>query len=132
MDLVLVEFMVLLSAVLDDPLLHGSLGGDDRRRVVIVEYGVNRGGSKAPPFRALQGGLVILPLCRSFAVSEGENRPPRRRVSGQGANDIVACVWFRNAAHGFACRGQKHPGEPSDCTKNWPPVGGLFASIIQS
>ena len=29
MDLVLVEFVILLSAVLDDPLLHGSLGGDD-------------------------------------------------------------------------------------------------------
>ena len=29
MDLVLMEFVVFLSAVLDDPLLHGSLGGDD-------------------------------------------------------------------------------------------------------
>ena len=29
MDLVLVEFVVLLSAILNDPLLHGSLGSDD-------------------------------------------------------------------------------------------------------
>jgi hypothetical protein len=42
MDLVLMEFVILAGVVLDDPLLHGSLGGDDRRRVVIVEYGVNR------------------------------------------------------------------------------------------
>ena len=42
MDLVLVQFVVLAGVVLDDPFLHGSLGGDDRRRVVIVECGVNR------------------------------------------------------------------------------------------
>src|SRR5580704_1262337 len=42
MDLVLVQFVVLAGVVLDNPLLHGSLCGDDRRRVVVIEGGVNR------------------------------------------------------------------------------------------
>jgi len=36
-NLVHVEFMVFLGVVLNDPLLHGPLGGDDGRRIVVVE-----------------------------------------------------------------------------------------------
>ena len=36
-DLVHVEFVVLLGGVLNDPLLHRTLRGHDRRRVVVVE-----------------------------------------------------------------------------------------------
>src|SRR5260370_40461590 len=38
MNLVLVELMGFPGVVLDDPFLHRSLRGDDRRRLVVVEF----------------------------------------------------------------------------------------------
>jgi hypothetical protein len=36
-NLVLVKFMVFPRPILDEPFLHRSLCGDDRRRVVVIE-----------------------------------------------------------------------------------------------
>jgi hypothetical protein len=78
MDLVLVEFVVLAGVVLDEPLLHGSLGGDDLAHCApdavphaeaLMKNALPSSTSSKNTVRVTEGVMLAMPPNRCLVVS---------------------------------------------------------------